>query len=123
METLKNQAKRVESMLMLAGVTEQNEDTVMKMFSQIGIERAVENLNNNYDTNLRIGEYIIKSNQENGFWSNDYGWCYHKDGATGYTKEDLKIYIQEDGSIKPQFFGIEDAEFVLYKKVKDYEIV
>ena len=82
--------------------------------------KLLKKLNLDYNTNLRLGEFIIQSKNENGYWSNDFGWCSNKDGATGYTQEDLTFYRNKDGSTKPVFFGITDAEFVEYKKTKDF---
>jgi hypothetical protein len=121
MRKFKTESKRVESMLELAGVFDQNADSLQKMFVQIGLERSIEKLNSTHDTNLRLGDYIIQSKQEEGFWSNDFGWCFNKDGATGYSEVDLESYRQTDGTTKPEFFGVNDAEFVLYKEASDFK--
>lgn len=120
MQTYEIEAQRIESMLELAGVFDQKYDYLEKLFQQIGIDRTIEKLNLTHDTNLRLGDYVIISNQEKGFWSNDYGWCLHKNGATGYSTEDLEAYRDKNGKIKPTFIGIDDAEFILYEKTKDF---
>lgn len=120
MRKLQLEAQRLTAMLQLAGVFDQPTESIEKIFKQIGLERTIEKLNSTYDTNVRLGEYIIESKQEQGFWSNDFGWCFNKDGATGYSELDLEAYRQDDGSAKPTFFGIDDAAFVSYKKAKDY---
>lgn len=121
MRTLTIEAQRLEAMLELAGVFDQKQDSIQKMFSQIGMDRTIEKINSTYDTNVRIGDYIIASEQEQGFWSNDFGWSYNKTAATGYTETDLEAYRQEDGQIKPTFFGIDDATFVQYDKAQDFD--
>ena len=120
MRKFKIEAKRLEAMLELAGVQDQKSATLQKMFSQIGLERTIERLNSTYDTNLRMGDYIIQSKLEQGYWSNDFGWCFNKDGATGYSETDLDAYRQNGSDPKPEFFGIDDAEFVLYKEAADF---
>lgn len=120
MRTLTIEAQRLEAMLELAGVFDQKQDNIQKMFSQIGLERTIEKINTTYDTNVRIGDYIIQSQQEQGYWSNDFGWSCNKMAATGYTENDLEAYRQDDGQIKPTFFGIDDAKFVDYETAQDF---
>lgn len=121
MKKFKTEAKRLVAMLNLAGVNEKTQEELTKYISQSGIERVINRLNENYDTNLQIGEFVIQSKSNCGFWSNDFGWCSNKDGATGFTESDLSFYKNESGVAKPNFHDVPDAEFVLYDNVKDFK--
>lgn len=121
MKKFKNESKRILAMLNLAGVNEQSSDVISKYIGQSGVQKALEKFNEMYDTNLQIGEYIIQSKSNKGFWSNDFGWCSNKDGATGFTEADLTFYKDSTGVPKPNFHDVTDATFVLYDSVKDFK--
>lgn len=121
MENFKIESKRIIAMLQLAGVSEKKEADVEKYLNQSGIERTVEKLNDIYSTNLQIGEYVIQSKENKGFWSNDFGWCSHKDAGSGFTEEDLSFYKDNNGVAKPNFHDVTDASFVLYTKAKNFK--
>lgn len=121
MKKFKNESKRVLAMLNLAGVNEQTQDEVSKYMNQSGVLKALEKINDMYDTNLQMGEFIIQSKSTKGFWSNDFGWCSNKDGATGFTEDDLTFYKNAKGVAKPNFHDVTDAAFVLYDAVKDFK--
>lgn len=121
MKKFKIESKRVLGMLSLAGVTEKTQDEIAKYMNQSGVQRVIEKFNETYDTNLQIGEFIIQSKANKGFWSNDFGWCSNKDGATGFTEDDLSFYKDAKGVAKPNFHDVTDAAFVLYDSVKDFK--
>lgn len=121
MKKFKNESKRVLSMLRLAGVSEQTQEEILKYINQSGVQKLLEKFNSMYDTNLQIGEYVIQSKANQGFWSNDFGWCSSKDGATGFTEEDLSFYKDKKGVAKPNFHDVTDAAFVLYDIAKDFK--
>lgn len=121
MKKFKTESKRVLAMLNLAGVNEKTQDEIAKYMNQSGIQRVIEKFNETYDTNLQIGEYVIQSKANKGFWSNDFGWCSNKDGATGFTEEDLSFYKDSTGVAKPNFHDVSDAAFVLYDSAKDFK--
>lgn len=121
MKKFKIESKRVLAMLNLAGVNEKTQDEISKYMNQSGVERVIEKFNELYDTNLQLGEYVIQSKSVKGFWSNDFGWCINKDGATGFTEEDLTFYKDAKGVAKPNFHDVSDAAFVLYDNAKDFK--
>lgn len=121
MKKFKIESKRVLAMLNLAGVNERNQEEIAKYMNQSGVERVLEKFNELYDTNLQLGEYVIQSKSAHGFWSNDFGWCSNKDGATGFTEEDLTFYKDAKGVAKPNFHDVNDATFVLYENAKDFK--
>lgn len=121
MKKFKTEAKRLVAMLNLAGVNEKTQEELTKYISQSGIERVINKLNDSYDTNLQIGEFVIQSKSNRGFWSNDFGWCSKRDGATGFSESDLSFYKTQSGVAKPNFHDVPDAEFVLYDSVKDFK--
>jgi hypothetical protein len=121
MYKFKVESKRVLAMLNLAGITEKNQKEIIKYMNQSGIDRVIERFNELYDTNIQLGEYIIQSKSIKGFWSNDFGWCKNKDGATGFTEQDLNFYKDSKGIAKPNFHEVADATFVLYDTAKDFK--
>ena len=121
MKKFKIEAKRLVAMLNLAGVTEKTEEEISKYITQSGMQRVIAKLNENFDTNLQIGEYVIQSKVNKGFWSNDFGWCANKEGATGFTEEDLSFYKNASGVAKPNFHDVADAEFILYSSAKSFK--
>lgn len=121
MKKFKIESKRVLAMLNLAGVNEKTQDEISKYMNQSGVDRVIEKFNELYDTNLQLGEYVIQSKSVKGFWSNDFGWCSNKDGATGFTEEDLSFYKDAKGVAKPNFHDVADATFVLYDNAKDFK--
>lgn len=120
MKKVKIESKRILAMLNLAGVNDKTQDDIIKYMNQSGVDKTVEKINALYDTNIQLGEYVIQSNTQ-GFWSNDFGWCFNKDGATGFTEADLLFYKNEDGEAKPNFHDVNDAVFVLYNNAKDFK--
>lgn len=121
MKKFKIESKRVFAMLNLAGVTDQSQDDISKYMNQSGVQRVLEKFNDMYDTNLQVGEFVIQSKENNGFWSNDFGWCANKDGATGFTEQDLSFYKDAKGIAQPNFHNVTDAAFVLYDNVQDFK--
>lgn len=121
MKKFKIESKRILAMLNLAGVNEKTQEEISKYINQIGVERVVEKINETYDTNIQLGQYIIESKTNKGFWSNDFGWCSNKDGATGFTEEDLGFYKKVDGVAQPNFHDVGDATFVFYDSAKDFK--
>lgn len=123
MNKFKVELLRVCSMLELAGVENESNTSILKMFNLYGVDKTILKLNNTYNTNLRIGKFIIKSNNQNGFWSNDFGWCFDKASATGYSEEDLNTYRNSDGVAKPTFYddASKDSEFIEYDLAVDFD--
>jgi hypothetical protein len=121
MKKFKIESQRVFAMLQLAGVSEKTIDEVSRGFSVSGVQKTLEKINETYDTNLSLGEYIIQSKKLKGFWSNDFGWCSKKEGATGFTEDDLTFYTDKNGQAKPNFHDVEDAEFISYDKTKSFK--
>lgn len=51
----------------------------------LALIRTMLKLNKQHDIALSFGEHIIRSEQEQGYWCNGFGWVSHPDAATGYT--------------------------------------
>jgi hypothetical protein len=48
-----------------------------------GIDETIEYLNSEYGCNISLGEFVIYSEAEKGFWNIDFGWVSDKASATG----------------------------------------
>jgi len=48
-----------------------------------GLEGAIAHLNHTYDISISLGEYIVYSESEHGFWNADFGFVSDKASATG----------------------------------------
>jgi hypothetical protein len=51
-----------------------------------GLDDAIEYLNSEYGCNISLGEFVIYSEDEQGFWNADFGWVSNKASATGVEK-------------------------------------
>ena len=121
MKKFKTESKRICAMLNLSGVTEQSATVIEKYIGQTGMQKVLDKFNLMYDTNLQVGEYIIQSKANKGFWSNDFGWSISKEAASGFTEEDLSFYKDKKGVAKPNFHNVPDAQFVLYETAKNFK--
>jgi hypothetical protein len=78
------------------------------LVESLGDPEAVSELNERYGIILSIGDYIIESRNEGGFWHNSAGWVLNPDAANGYpvgaTTGEMALLIQNYAP---------DARFVL----------
>lgn len=93
---------------------ELNREDFRQDVRSLGLERAIEHLRE-YDVVIDLGEYLICSDSEKGFWSENIGWVYDKDSATGYSE------VRAQTGIPPMFFAVEDARWVRYDEVEDFD--
>lgn len=110
----KEYTKRILSMLEIAGVSDLNSEDIVRTLEQSGVEKAILKYNIKYNVNLSMGEYIIYSDAQKAYWSNDFGWSDNKDAASGYTEQDLEFYKNKDGDYEPKFYDVSDAKFIKY---------
>jgi hypothetical protein len=114
-------SQRVFEMLQVAGIVDKSQDDILRSFELSGIEKNIEKLNELYDTNISLGDFIIISEKEAGFWSNDFGWVFNKNAATGYTEEDLLFYKDQNGIAQPNFSNVPDAKFISFNEAVNFD--
>ena len=86
LDNIEETAQRIGAMLELAGVLGVDVKKIKRKIIRCGVDEVIDDLNFEYDLSLQIGDYVVASVAEKGFWSNDFGWCSHKRGATGYSQ-------------------------------------
>jgi hypothetical protein len=116
--TISNTATRLAAALNLAGVSLSDEDaqSIQERIDRSGVSNAVAYLNEAHDVLLGAGDFIIRSEQEYGFWSNDFGFSYHRDTATGFPRE----IATDPEQLKQIQMLAPDAQFVLYSEAADF---
>jgi hypothetical protein len=119
--TISTEAKRLEAALNLAGVSLADEDaeSIQRRISRRGLEQAIEDLNETYGVLLKMGPFIIRSESEYGYWSNDFGFVFGKDAATGYPQSDA----QDPQQLTRIKVLAPDAMFVAYDDALDFDAV
>ena len=117
--TISTDAKRLAAALGVAGVSQADEDaeTIQRRIDRRGIQRAVADLNETYEVLLQVGPYIVRSEKEFGYWSNDFGFVYDCDSATGYPAS----VLQDSELLKRIRILAPDALFVPYEGAVDFE--
>lgn len=113
------EARRLGAALGVAGVSLADEDaeSIQSRIDKVGLSCAIAELNETYDVLLQAGPYIIRSQSEFGFWSNDFGFVYDRDSATGYPEADTKDPAQ---LLRIQVLA-PDAVFVPYAGAADFD--
>lgn len=75
----------------------------------IALVEALVALNKEHDLALSIGASIIRSEQEQGYWCNGFGWVTHPMAATGYTWQNPLAGFPDDAHYVP-FHGAKAFE-------------
>jgi hypothetical protein len=103
----------------MAGVSLADEDaeSIQRRISRRGLEQAIEDLNETYGVLLKMGPFIIRSESEYGYWSNDFGFVFGKDAATGYPQSDA----QDPQQLTRIRVLAPDAMFVAYDDAFDFD--
>ena len=83
--------------------TGQSSSIALACIAERGVEAAMKFLNETHGIQLSLGDYVIYSEQEHGFWNNDFGWVRDKLLASGF-----------DSDTPPLMMGVVDAEKVRY---------
>jgi hypothetical protein len=117
--TISTEAKRLAAALNLAGVSLADEDaeSIQARISRRGLGHAIGDLNETYEVLLNMGPFVIRSESEFGYWSNDFGFVFTKDAATGYSSTDAED-PQQLTRIKVL---TPDAVFVAYAEAVDFD--
>jgi hypothetical protein len=66
---------------------------------------AMTALNKAHDLRMSFGEYVIRSEEEQGYWCNGFGWAREPVAASGYTWARPLAGFPQDA----QFVGWQDA--------------
>ena len=90
-------------------------DVARRKVKSVGLARALDELNAEFDLQIALGPLLIASDGEQGFWCNDFGWTSCKMAASGFHAEALK-----PGTPSSSLF--EDARMVPFSEAKDYEV-
>ena len=110
-------AMRLAAGLLAAGIVTPDADigTIQKLLEAKGPQETVAELNERHAALLSIGEYIIASDAEGGYWHNTGGWLPEKASANGYplaaTQSEMALLIR---NLAP------DACFVPYYSAAPY---
>ena len=112
-------ARRLAAALGVAGVSLSDEDaeSIQERIDRRGVERTVAELNETYEVLLGVGPYIIRSQSEFGYWSNDFGFVYDRESATGFPEADT---IDPKQVMSIQILA-PDAVFVPYASAVDFD--
>ena len=115
---ISTEARRLAAALNLAGVplVDENSESIQSRIERVGLTKTVSELNSAYEVLLHVGPYIIQSKNEHGYWSNDFGFAYDRDAATGYPEADIRNPEQ----LKLIKVLAPDAIFVAYDTVEDF---
>lgn len=108
---------RVLSNLKLAGIylSQDDEKQINLFFKLYSIDKALLKINEMFNTNIAIGEYVIYSKKENGYWSNDFGWSEDINSATGYSEKDIENYPKINNEYSPCVHDDNTARFLKFK--------
>lgn len=102
------EARRVAMQFEVA--TGESASVALVCIAQRGVADAIKFLNETHNIELSMGDYVIYSEKERGFFNNDFGWVHDKASASGFASD-----------TPPLLYGVVDAEKVLYAEAVDVD--
>jgi len=88
-------------------------DAFLAAVQTLGLQPAVERVMRESGVVIGLGDFLIQSAAEQGFWSETFGWVLDKSSATGYSGKCVN---------KPLvFLGVYDAQWVRYSDAVDFD--